>query len=284
VGRPAQLRAEELEPRFEALKELHKPKSQPGPRDWLARHSEDGQSFQEYQRAGPVRPSAERHTIDVQPLGEMSPKQREILAMAADYVQRYFQVPVRMLEPIPASAVPAGARRRNSYTGEPQILTTFVLDELLAPRVGDDSLALIALTAEDLYPDQDWNFVFGQASFTKRVGVWSMHRYGDPASSADAFELCLRRVLKTAVHELGHMLGIAHCIAYECVMNGSNHLEESDSRPMEPCPPDLQKLAWNTGLDPAKRFADLAAFWRARPGAGELVGRLERSAELVRQP
>ena len=51
---------------------------------------------------------------------------------------------------------------------------------------------------------------------------------------------------------------------------------------MEPCPQDLAKLAWSLRFDPAKRFDDLAGFWRERPGAEALVQRLERSAALVR--
>ena len=39
---------------------------------------------------------------------------------------------------------------------------------------------MLAITAFDLWPGPGWNFVFGQASLTERVGVWSMARNGDP--------------------------------------------------------------------------------------------------------
>ena len=32
-------------------------------------------------------------------------------------------------------------------------------------------------------------------------------------------------------HEASHLFGIKHCVYASCVMNGSNHLEESESRP-----------------------------------------------------
>ena len=41
---------------------------------------------------------------------------------------------------------------------------------------------MISFTSTDLWPGEDWNFVFGQASFEKPVGVWSLHRLGDPAA------------------------------------------------------------------------------------------------------
>ncbi|MGE5192634.1 MAG: Zn-dependent protease, partial [Deltaproteobacteria bacterium] len=64
-----------------------------------------------------------------------------------------------------------------------------------------------------LKPGEGWNFVFGQASLSDRVGVWSIYRFGNPEKSADDYKLCLRRTLATAVHETGHMLGIKHCTA-----------------------------------------------------------------------
>src|SRR5262249_48631963 len=123
--------------------------------------------------------------------------------------------------------------------------------------------ATIALTTEDLFPDSSWNFVFGQASPANRTGVWSMWRFGDPSESPEAFRLALTRTAKTASHEIAHMLGISHCVAYECVMNGSNHLAELDARPMDLCPACLQKLCWSTGAPPLDRARRLHEFFVA---------------------
>jgi predicted Zn-dependent protease len=86
------------------------------------------------------------------------------------------------------------------------------------------------LTASDLWPGKGWDFVFGQANLRKRVGVWSIYRNGDPAAGEAAYRLCLRRTLATATHETGHILTMKHCTAYACLMNGSNHQAERDSR------------------------------------------------------
>ncbi len=84
---------------------------------------------------------------------------------------------------------------------------------------------------EDLYPDPRWNFVFGQASLRDHVGVFSFARY-DPvfygeSRSSRYQELLLWRSAKVLVHEVAHMFSLAHCIYYECVMNGSNLLQIS---------------------------------------------------------
>ena len=43
-------------------------------------------------------------------------------------------------------------------------------------------------------------------------------------------------------------------------MNGSNHREEADSRPLQLCPSCLCKLCWNLKISPIPRHEKLAAF------------------------
>ena len=64
----------------------------------------------------------------------------------------------------------------------------------------------------------------------------------------------------TAIHETGHMLGIRHCTAYECGMNGSNSLAESDGRPVAFCPECEMKVWWACRVDPESRYERLAEF------------------------
>lgn len=124
-------------------------------------------------------------------------------------------------------------------------------------------------TAHDLYPAEDWNFVFGQASLVERVGVWSLARFGDPDESDEAFHLCLRRTVKGATHETGHMQRFRHCVAYQCGMNGSNHLDETDAAPIEFCPECQAKIWWTCEVDPADRARKLAGLAREYGWAGD---------------
>ena len=43
-------------------------------------------------------------------------------------------------------------------------------------------------------------------------------------------------------HEVGHLFGIKHCIYAQCLMNGSNSLQEAENRPFALCPIDLAKI------------------------------------------
>jgi archaemetzincin len=45
-------------------------------------------------------------------------------------------------------------------------------------------------------------------------------------------------------------------------MNGSNHLQESDSRPLSLCPVCLRKLQSNIGFDVVVRYHRLQQFYR----------------------
>lgn len=49
------------------------------------------------------------------------------------------------------------------------------------------------------------------------------------------------------------MFGLKHCIYYDCVMNGSNHLEESKRRSRLLCPVCLRKMTDSTGWDVLER-------------------------------
>lgn len=242
------------------LEPLHKPLGKPRPGDWLDQHKETGQTFREYVGASPVTPNGRRTIIYVQPLGDFDADQRRIVALSAEYLGLYMNRPVKLLADLPLATIPDHARRVHPRWEVKQILSTYVLHDVLKPRLPADAAAYIAFTSSDLWPGRGWNFVFGQASLRDRVGVWSIYRNGDPAESEEAFRTCLRRTLKTATHETGHMFSIKHCTAYECNMCGSNHREESDRLPLYLCPQCHSKVCWATGADPIQRFRRLAAF------------------------
>ncbi len=260
-GEPASgPRASDLVWAIKRLHPLHEPirKAQVG--DWLYHHKEEGQTFARYVRSRPVTAWGTRRVIYIQPIGDFTPSQRKTLDLTVDFMGRFYGLPVAVQPRIPFSRIPARARRVHPEWGMPQILTKYVLYDVLKPRLPADAVACLALTPSDLWPGKGWNFVFGQASLKERVGVWSTYRNGDPDKSREDFERFLMRTLKTAVHETGHMFSMKHCIRYECGMCGSNHRQESDSRPLWFCPECFAKVCWATRADPVARFRSLAEF------------------------
>lgn len=252
-----------LPSKFAKVLSLHTKLAKPQPGEWLDKHPEFGQTFRQYLRSYPVRADRQRNTIYVQPLGDFNESEKKIVEQATEFLGIFFQLPVKSNKAISLDVIPKSARRNPGGDRAEQILSSYVLDEVLKPRLPKDAVALIAFTNADLWPGEGWNFLFGQASLADRVGVWSIHRYGDPRENDAAFRLCLLRTLKTASHETGHMFSIPHCTFYECDMCGSNHLAEADRRPLEVCPSCLAKLCYATGADPAKRFRALIGFYKS---------------------
>ena len=267
---------------FRKLLPLHTELGEPQPGDWLAIHHEPGQTFRQYVRNKPIRAERNRRTIYIQPLGDFSRTEQRIIGATAEFMGAYFGLPVKLREGLSLDLVPETARRKPIARRSEQILTTYVLSDVLKPRLPRDAVALIALTTADLWPGEGWNYVFGQASLSDRVGIWSINRYGNPDADDDAFRRCLLRTLKTASHETGHMFSMAHCTLYTCNMCGCNNLRESDRRPLEVCPHCLAKLCYATGEKPTKRFEKLIAFYKAHGLTSEQAF-CEKSLAMLRE-
>lgn len=237
------------------LRATRAPLPTPRPGDWLTEHHEPGQSIDRYRASAPVRPSATLTTLYVLPIGAFSAAERVVLEETVAFMGAFFCLPTRILPARSAETIPAEARRPGVGEGE-QFHVEYLLEKVLLPSRPPDAVAYLALTATDLWPGEGWNFVYGMAVPEARLGVWSFRRNGDLATERTLF---VERTFKIAVHETAHILGMAHCTAWACVMNGVNHREEADRAPMTLCPEDLVKLAWNTGCEPKGRLARLAA-------------------------
>jgi len=259
--------------------DLFEPMPAPKPGDWMAAHPEPRQSFAAYVRSDPIRPSRRRHTLVVSQVGPMDAEEAGRLATLREFLGLYYRLPVREG---PAIGLDRARSRRRSFLGRrvPQYLTADILRKALAPALPRNAVCLQGVTMEDLYPEPSWNYVFGQASLRRRVGIYSLVRFqpefwGEPQSEGTR-RLALVRSLKTLVHETGHMFGVHHCQTYQCVMNGSNSLPESDRRPVHLCPVCLKKFRWGLGFDVMERYETLGRFYRKHGLADEAAWVVKR--------
>jgi len=227
--------------------------------EWLAKHDEFGQTFEQFRRSKAPRPTPTRNVIYLLPLGEFGAPAPSVERLR-QFTAAYFQLPARILEGIPLDPAQFG-QRTNRHTKKPQIQTAPIL-ERVSRQLPRDACCLLVITMWDLYPNDEWNYVFGEASLTKRVGVFSFARF-DPdyldEPRSDGFELdILRRSCRVLAHETCHMFGIQHCIYYRCVLNGVNHRDEMDKTPLHLCPVCLRKLHSAVGFDLIERDLQLA--------------------------
>lgn len=258
------------------------PPTPPGGNDWLARHREPGQTFAQYATSSPNRPDSQRRVLYLLPLGELPPDRAPPLPELAAVVHAFFTLEVRILPAVPLDQVTARSRI-NDHTGKRQLLAPDLL-RWLPTRLPEDAYALMAVTMVDLYPDPQWNYVFGQATLAERVGVQSFARYDpaffDEARPADWWLTLRRRSAQVLVHEIAHMFGMGHCVHWQCVVAGANHQDEFDRHPLHLCPVCLRKLHWAVPFDPAAREDALAAVWRGLGIDAEAAWSTRRAAHI----
>ncbi|MEO1527110.1 MAG: archaemetzincin [Planctomycetota bacterium] len=259
VGKTSRL-PDVLKRAFDSEDPLFEPVPKPGPSDWLAQHHEPGQTYTQYVRSRPNRPDDRRTTLYLLPIGEFDEESSPELSDVTDFAQRFFMMPVKTLPGVSESGLPVTRRDNN---GVEQMLTTDILNWLKS-RVPQDAYCLLAVTMTDLYPDPKWNYVFGQATLSDRVGVYSFARYTPEfwgeTTDAGTKRKVLWRSCSVLAHETGHMFGIRHCVHFHCLMNGANNLEEFDSHPLHLCPVCLRKMHHAKEFDVVKRYRELQGF------------------------
>jgi archaemetzincin len=94
---------------------------------------------------------------------------------------------------------------------------------------------ILGVTTVDLFAPA-FEFLFGEAQLDGKGALLSTYRlraelYGLPPNPAWLAE----RMIKEAVHELGHAFGLVHCFNPVCVMNPSTFVEQIDVKARDFC-------------------------------------------------
>ena len=276
----ARAAADPIEIAMAKLRPLFIPKLPTRAGDWLEQHREPGQTYREFRAQVARRAIDSFDKIRVVPVGPLSTGQKAVLDITVAFLKPFFGLPLELDPAVALSDIPADAQRDFTIAGPRQLLTTYLLNDTLMKHRRPRDAAVLGITAMDLWPGEGWNFVFGQASLSERVGIWSMARNGDADGEPFMRRLCALRTVMTATHETGHMFGIRHCTAYECGMNGSNSAAERDRQPLEFCPECQAKLWWTLNLDPLARSRALEALARQQ-AFGEAAAGLARQSRAL---
>jgi len=242
--------------------------SQPVEGEWLFSHKEKGQNFEQYEKSRHIVPTKESNIIYIRPIGNFNSLQKKQIELTREYLEIYFQLKAKTLETVSNDIIPESARRIGFENNE-QFLAGYLLDSVLKKEKPSKRIALMGLTEVDLFPKPEWNYVFGLASYRDKVGVSSIYRLQDGKLTSQNFNLCLSRLLKVSSHEIGHMFGLHHCINANCVMNGTNSLDETDKNLIRLCSVCQKKLNSCIKYDNKKRLSELEKYFRRNGLIGE---------------
>ena len=226
--------------------------------DWLYSHKEQGQDFFQYATAYPQL-SEKQSKLYILQLGNFTDKQKQAFQQMKRYISYYYQIPVEELAAISLSSIDSLTMRKKGRGVE--LLSTELINKVLPKFVPKVSLGIVAITNHNLFPEKRLNYVFGQASAKQKTAVISLNRLGNLAVEQEK-KIAKTRAFKVLSHEIGHLLGFKHCLAFLCNMNGANHLKELDRQPTWQCPDCLVKWKWRLGQSTSARHCDLIDFWK----------------------
>jgi archaemetzincin len=235
----------------------------PRPRrgDWLAEHAEPGQSVTRFlsRSAQMAQPHASYNTIALVILGSDGFPPQDVVSLKM-YVSSFFLLPVEVVGPLSVTddeAVAEIRRRQHPDTGL-QLFAgdciQFAKKAILKNRdLSRRVVATMGITMVDLTKDHDWNFLYGLASPLDSSGCFSMCRFSPTFNeekvpdAAAAARLILQRSCKVLTHELTHIFGVKHCVHFQCLMNGVNHVRELQQQSLLECPLCCRKLCLQLG-------------------------------------
>jgi archaemetzincin len=158
------------------------------------------------------------------------PGQLEPLAAA---LSRTFGAPCRIDRAIPDISFALDLERG-------QYWSTAILQRLENASAAGERV--LGVTELDLFVPV-LTFVFGEAQLEGNCALVSTARlheefYGMPPRA----DLLLERLIKEAVHELGHTFGLRHCRDWRCVMASSHAVERLDIKEAGFCPACRQDM------------------------------------------
>lgn len=180
-------------------------------------------------------PIADRR-LEIVPVGGVD---HDLIAWLADELRPRFGVRCTIGRPF-------GCRTEWFDPSREQHCADLILDSLIDWRSARgivDAVRLWSLGVADLdLYAADRPFVFGEATIGGCCALIGITRLRDDGGRTH--KSCFReRVLKEAVHELGHVAGLEHCPTLTCVMYSSPGLAETDRKSPDFCAVCTVRLA-----------------------------------------
>ncbi|MFZ1080950.1 MAG: archaemetzincin family Zn-dependent metalloprotease [Candidatus Kryptoniota bacterium] len=168
-------------------------------------------------------------------LAAIAPVDPLYLSLLTEPIGKTFSRSVKVAQPPLLDGSFAFNFSRNQYS------STSILSALLekfsewVPSEDRLDCKILGVTEGDLFVPV-LTYVFGEAQFVGKAAVVSSHRLHEEFYGLQSDESIFKtRLVKEAIHELGHTFGLIHCNNYLCVMHSSTGVEEIDMKTEKLC-------------------------------------------------
>jgi archaemetzincin len=158
------------------------------------------------------------HSILISPVGELS---AELLEAVAAEIKKVFGFSTET-NPILNDLSFALDANRNQYH------STAILDRLAADSP-PHFLRVLAVTQVDLFIPI-LTHVYGEAQLGGTACVVSTFRLNEGHSAMNIRPKYIERIVKEAIHELGHTFNLRHCPEHSCIMHYCRNEEDVDRK------------------------------------------------------
>ena len=142
-------------------------------------------------------------------------------------------------ETAPPMELPAGAlnEARRQYNAK-------TILKQLSDRCPANSLRIFGITPVDLFVPV-LKYVYGLAQIEGKCALVSFCRLQQQFYELPPdHRLLLKRIEKTALHEMGHTFGLTHCRDRKCIMYSSTRIEDTEFKPSVFCPTCFELVKW----------------------------------------
>ena len=163
------------------------------------------------------------HNIIISPVGDFTP---ELLNPIRDEIKRIYGYPTEIV-PLLNDLEFAFHANRNQYHSTP------VLEEL-ARKAPADAIKVLGLVQVDLFIPI-LTHVYGEAQLGGKACIVSTIRLNEGHNSLSTQEPFFSRILKEAIHELGHTFQLRHCREHSCLMHYCRNESDVDRKSDQLC-------------------------------------------------
>lgn len=167
--------------------------------------------------------SKSAHNIIISPIGDFT---IELLDPIRDEINRIYGYPTEV-RPLLDNLEFAYHPNRNQYH------STSILDQLALKAPGD-AIKVLAITQVDLFIPI-LTHVYGEAQLGGKACIVSTIRLNEGHSALNTEEPYFSRIVKEAIHELGHTFKLRHCREHTCLMHYCRDEHDVDRKSDQLC-------------------------------------------------